>query len=90
MVNSHQAYFGADQEGNSLKITVIGLGYVGIVAASCLAIRGHRVTGVDVDPERVKILQSGRLPLYEPGLDQIKADAIERELLRFAHTSDLQ
>ncbi len=71
-----------------MKITVIGLGYVGIVAASCLAIRGHRVTGVDVDPERVKILQSGRLPLYEPGLDQIKSDAIGRELLRFAHTSD--
>ena len=69
-----------------MKITVIGLGYVGIVAASCLANRGHRVTGVDVDPERVMILRSRRLPIYEPGLEQVMARAIGRESLRFAHT----
>ena len=71
-----------------MKITVIGLGYVGIVAASCLANLGHHVTGVDVDPERVMILQSGRLPIFEPGLEQVMAKAIGRELLRFTHTSD--
>lgn len=71
-----------------MKITVIGLGYVGIVAASCLANRGHYVTGVDVDPERVMILQSGRLPIYEPGLEQVMEAAIGSELLRFSHTSD--
>lgn len=71
-----------------MKITVIGLGYVGIVAASCLASRGHHVTGVDVDPKRVMVLQSGRLPIYEPGLEQVMEAAIGSELLRFSHTSD--
>ncbi|MDE2787138.1 MAG: nucleotide sugar dehydrogenase [Chloroflexota bacterium] len=52
-----------------MKITVIGLGYVGIVAASCLANRGHHVTGVDVDPERVMILRSGRLPIVVVGVE---------------------
>ena len=71
-----------------MKITVIGLGYVGIVAASCLANRGHRVTGVDVDPKRVAILQSGRLPIYEPGLEPVMEAAIGNESLHFIHTSD--
>ena len=71
-----------------MKITVIGLGYVGIVAASCLANRGHHVTGVDVDPNRVRILQSGRLPIYEPGLEQVMEAAIGNESLHFIHTSD--
>ena len=71
-----------------MNITVIGLGYVGIVAASCLANRGHRVTGVDVDPERVMILQSGRLPIYEPDLEQVMTKALASEALRFTHTSD--
>ena len=71
-----------------MKITVIGLGYVGIVAASCLANRGHHVTGVDVDPERVTILRSGRLPIYEPGLEQVMAAALGSESLLFIHTSD--
>ena len=71
-----------------MKITVIGLGYVGTVAASCLAGQGHDVTGVDLDPERITTLQSGRLPIYEPGLAQIMTAAIGGESLRFAHTSD--
>ena len=71
-----------------MDITVIGLGYVGIVAASCLARQGHRVVGVDLDRERVNLLGSGLMPIYEPGLEQIMTAAMDRELLRFAHTSD--
>ena len=71
-----------------MKITVVGLGYVGIVAASCLAGQGHDVTGVDIDPERITTLQSGRLPIYEPGLAQTMTAAIGSESLRFAHLSD--
>lgn len=71
-----------------MKITVIGLGYVGIVAASCLANRGHHVVGVDVDCERVDALESGRLPIYEPGLAQMMSTATRSEFLRFSHTSD--
>ena len=71
-----------------MKITVIGLGYVGTVAASCLADLGHDVTGVDLDPNRVSTLQSGQMPIYEPGLEEITKTALGRELVRFTHTSD--
>lgn len=71
-----------------MNITVIGLGYVGIVGASCLAGGGHHVAGVEADPERVMILQSGHLPIYEPGLERVMEAGIGSELLRFSHTSD--
>ena len=68
-----------------LSITVIGLGYVGIVAAAGLASAGHRVLGVDNDPARFLPLQQGRVPLHEPGLPQLVRAGVERGNLRFAH-----
>jgi GDP-mannose 6-dehydrogenase len=52
------------------RISVIGLGYVGAVTAGCLAQRGHEVVGVDVNPLKVKTLESGRSPVLEPGLEE--------------------
>jgi GDP-mannose 6-dehydrogenase len=52
------------------KISVIGLGYVGAVTAGCLAQRGHHVVGVDVNPFKVQMLESGRSPVLEPGLEE--------------------
>ena len=52
-----------------MKITVIGLGYVGAVVASGLAAGGHTVLGVDVDRDRLATLQAGSVHLYEPGLE---------------------
>jgi len=57
------------------SISVFGLGYVGTVTAACLAHKGHRVLGVDVNPAKVAMLESGRSPVLEPGLDQLVADA---------------
>jgi UDPglucose 6-dehydrogenase len=57
-----------------MQTAVIGLGYVGLVTAACLAEWGHRVVGVDVDSARLQALESGRLPFYEPRLD----DLVER------------
>ena len=54
-----------------VKITVIGLGYVGTVAAACLSDAGHDVTGVDIDSDRIGILQAGRVPFFEPGLEEL-------------------
>lgn len=71
-----------------MKITVIGLGYVGTVAAACLADAGHSVTGVDLDPDRVATLRSGLTPIYEPGLAEITKTALDRGLVRFNHCSD--
>ena len=53
---------------------MIGTGYVGLVTGSCLAGFGHRVRCVDIDAERVKTLQDGKIPIYEPGL----SDMVER------------
>ena len=56
-------------------ISVFGLGYVGSVTAACLAHRGHRVVGVDLNPAKVEMLESGRAPVLERGLDELVAES---------------
>lgn len=53
------------------SVSVFGLGYVGSVTAVCLGHRGNRVLGVDVNPAKVEMLNSGRSPILEPGLEKI-------------------
>jgi GDP-mannose 6-dehydrogenase len=57
------------------KISVFGLGYVGSVTATCLASRGHQVLGVDLNPDKVAAIESGRSPVLEKGLEQLSAEA---------------
>jgi len=54
-----------------LKLSVIGTGYVGLVTGSCFADLGHQVTCVDVDKAKVASLKRGKVPIYEPGLEEI-------------------
>jgi UDPglucose 6-dehydrogenase len=54
-----------------MNITVVGLGYVGLVTAACLAELGHTVQGIDTDPKRVEMLKEGQMPIYEPGLREL-------------------
>src|ERR1700736_4346498 len=54
-----------------MKIAIIGSGYVGLVTGACLAEVGHEVICIDNDVRKVKALRSGRIPIYEPGLDQL-------------------
>ncbi|MDJ0520639.1 MAG: UDP-glucose/GDP-mannose dehydrogenase family protein [Planctomycetota bacterium] len=54
-----------------MKIAVIGTGYVGLVAGACFADAGHEVVCVDVDPEKIRKLEAGEVPIYEPGLGGI-------------------
>jgi len=68
-----------------LNITVIGLGYVGMVAAACLADAGHRVLGVDIDSDRIAQLRAGTLPFYEPGLQELVTSSLEEGRLHFEH-----
>lgn len=56
-----------------MNVAVLGLGYVGTVAGSCLAGRGHHVVGVDVDAGKVELLNSGRPSFVEPGLPELMA-----------------
>lgn len=59
----------------SHSVSVFGLGYVGTVTAACLAHRGNRVLGVDVNPSKVQALNNGVSPILEPGLQEIIADS---------------
>ena len=61
-----------------MKITVIGTGYVGLVASVGFADMGHHVFCVDKDPEKIKSLQNHRVPIYEPGLEDILKSAGSR------------
>ena len=54
-----------------MKITVIGSGYVGLVSGACMADLGNEVLCLDVDAEKVSLLNKGGVPIYEPGLDEI-------------------
>jgi UDPglucose 6-dehydrogenase len=69
-----------------MRITVIGLGYVGLVTAACVADWGNDVVGVDADPSRLDALRDGRLPFHEPGLDALVGATTASGRLRF--TSD--
>ncbi|MCE1243375.1 UDP-glucose/GDP-mannose dehydrogenase family protein [Oryzomicrobium sp.] len=56
-----------------MKVTVVGTGYVGLVTGTCLAEVGNDVLCLDVDPEKIRILNEGGIPIYEPGLlDMVK------------------
>jgi UDPglucose 6-dehydrogenase/GDP-mannose 6-dehydrogenase len=59
-----------------MRVSVLGAGYVGVVTGACLAERGHDVTVADIDADRVAVLEAGRSPIYEPGLDEIVARLI--------------
>jgi GDP-mannose 6-dehydrogenase len=58
-----------------MRISVIGLGYVGAVSAACLARRGHEVIGVDVNPRKVASVNDGEAPVLEPGLPEAMSEA---------------
>lgn len=66
-----------------LDVAVIGTGYVGLSTGACLAHLGHRVTCVDVDAEKVRMLSAGTVPIAEEGLDTLVADGLGRGVLSF-------
>jgi UDPglucose 6-dehydrogenase len=70
-----------------LKISVIGTGYVGLVTGCCFAEVGHEVICTDNDASKLKVLEAGRLPIYEPGLDKVIEKARKKKLLRFSESA---
>jgi len=56
-----------------MRIVMIGAGYVGLVSGACLSEFGHEVTCIDNDPARIRALEAGVIPIFEPGLDEVVA-----------------
>ena len=70
-----------------MRIAMIGTGYVGLVSGACFSEFGHQVACVDKDATKIGALKSGRIPIYEPGLEHVVADNVEAGRLTF--TEDL-
>lgn len=71
-----------------MQVCVIGTGYVGLVTGVCLAHAGHDVICVDVNEEKVKLMQSGQSPIFEPGLSELMKSSMATGHLQF--TTDLK
>ena len=65
------------------NITVIGAGYVGLVTGVCFADLGNRVVCVDISEQRIKDLNQGLMPIYEPGLEELVARNVRAGRLSF-------
>ena len=71
-----------------MRMTVIGTGYLGATHAACMAELGHEVLGVDVDEDKISVLQSGKVPFFEPGLPEVLERNIDAERLGFSTDYD--
>lgn len=69
-----------------MNVSIVGTGYVGLVTGVCLAEKGHQVTCVDLDPERVRSINAGVAPFFEPGLDELLRRQVGE---RFRATTEL-
>jgi UDPglucose 6-dehydrogenase len=66
-----------------MKISIIGTGYVGLVAGACFADLGNKVICVDIDYEKIKSLQNGIMPIFEPGLEEMVKRNVSENRLSF-------
>lgn len=66
-----------------MDLSIIGSGYVGLVTGACFADIGHNVICVDNDPRKIETLQAGKVPIYEPGLEEVIHRNVSAQRLRF-------
>ena len=70
-----------------MKISIIGTGYVGLVTGTCLAESGNDVICMDIDAKKIELLNSGTVPIYEPGLEELIKRNVSHDRLSF--TTDM-
>ncbi|WP_338482449.1 MULTISPECIES: UDP-glucose dehydrogenase family protein [unclassified Wolbachia] len=66
-----------------MHITIIGVGYVGLVSGTMLSEQGHKVDCIDINTKKIELLKSGKIPLYEPGLADYLENNIKSQRIRF-------
>ena len=71
-----------------MKISIIGSGYVGLVTGGCLARADQNVTCLDIDEKKIQDLESGKIPIYEPGLEDLIKEKVENNFLSFSSNID--
>src|SRR5213075_3376494 len=67
-----------------MDVTIIGCGYVGLVTGTCLAAIGHTVRGVEKDAKKLKTLQDGHCPIFEPGLQELMQEQYASGQIQFS------
>ncbi len=72
-----------------MKVTAIGTGYVGLVTGACLAEMGNHVVCLDVNPEKIRILNEGGIPIHEPGLQDVVRRNVASGRLQFTTDVDM-
>jgi UDPglucose 6-dehydrogenase len=66
-----------------MKVAIVGTGYVGLVSGTCFSELGHQVTCIEINPERLGLLEQGKSPIYESGLQELMNRNIEKNRLTF-------
>ena len=71
-----------------MKITIVGTGYVGLVSGVCLSDFGHKVVCIDRDVKKIKDLNKGVIPIFEPGLESLLRKNVDSGRLSFSSDID--